>query len=79
MGLDTIHKLGVMHRDLKCANIFLKDPSMEDESKTEVSKNQKRTEQEENIYRTKTPAEIQAKLGDMNVSKVQDLKGLNYT
>ena len=79
MGLDTIHKLGVMHRDLKSANIFLKDPSVENESKIEVSKNQKRSDQEENVQRTKTPAEILAKLGDMNVSKVQDMKGLNYT
>jgi serine/threonine protein kinase len=39
MGLDTIHKLGVMHRDLKSANIILKDPSVENESKIEVSKN----------------------------------------
>ena len=31
MGLDTIHKLGVMHRDLKSANIFLKDPTIENE------------------------------------------------
>ena len=31
------------------------------------------------MLRTKTPSEIQAKLGDMNVSKVQDLQGLNYT
>ena len=31
------------------------------------------------MQRTKTPAEILAKLGDMNVSKVQDMKGLNYT
>ena len=44
MGLDTIHKLGVMHRDLKSANIFLKDPSAENDSKIEVSKNNKKTE-----------------------------------
>ena len=48
-GLNAMHCINVMHRDLKSANIFLKD--------------------EEEV----------AKLGDMNVSKVCNSKGLNYT
>jgi NIMA (never in mitosis gene a)-related kinase 1/4/5 len=43
-----MHKIKIMHRDLKSANIFL--------------------------Y-----ADLTAKLGDMNVSKVTNAKGLNYT
>lgn len=47
-GLRAIHEMNVMHRDLKCANVFLnKDGTV--------------------------------KLGDMNVSKVANQKGLNYT
>jgi len=43
-----MHEMNVMHRDLKCANVFLnKDGTV--------------------------------KLGDMNVSKVANNKGLNYT
>jgi len=48
-GLHAMHKINVMHRDLKSANIFLKD--------------------DDSI----------AKLGDMNVSKVTNKLGLNYT
>jgi len=44
-----MHCINIMHRDLKSANIFLKD--------------------DENV----------AKLGDMNVSKVTNKMGLNYT
>jgi NIMA (never in mitosis gene a)-related kinase len=47
-GLHAMHKIRVMHRDLKSANIFL--------------------------Y-----SNLTAKLGDMNVSKVTNSKGLNYT
>lgn len=47
-GLCAMHKIKIMHRDLKSANIFL--------------------------YNDNT-----AKLGDMNVSKVTNSKGLNYT
>lgn len=47
-GLQAMHKIKIMHRDLKSANIFL--------------------------YNDNT-----AKLGDMNVSKVTNSKGLNYT
>jgi len=43
-----MHKIKVMHRDLKSANIFLYN-------------------------------DMTAKLGDMNVSKVTNAKGLNYT
>jgi NIMA (never in mitosis gene a)-related kinase len=43
-----MHELNIMHRDLKCANVFL--------------------------YK-----DMKAKLGDMNVSKVANKKGLNYT
>ena len=43
-----MHKIKVMHRDLKSANIFLYN-------------------------------DLTAKLGDMNVSKVTNSKGLNYT
>jgi NIMA (never in mitosis gene a)-related kinase len=43
-----MHNLKIMHRDLKCANIFLYN-------------------------------DLTAKLGDMNVSKVTNSKGLNYT
>ena len=43
-----MHKIKIMHRDLKSANIFL--------------------------YNDNT-----AKLGDMNVAKVTNAKGLNYT
>lgn len=47
-GLRAIHEMNIMHRDLKCANVFLnKDGTV--------------------------------KLGDMNVSKVANQKGLNYT
>ena len=48
-GLNAMHCINVMHRDLKSANIFLKD------------------------------GEEVAKLGDMNVSKVCNSNGLNYT
>lgn len=44
-----MHQINVMHRDLKSANIFLKNE------------------------------ELVAKLGDMNVSKVTNKQGLNYT
>ena len=44
-----MHNINIMHRDLKSANIFLKDD------------------------------EASAKLGDMNVSKVSNKHGLNYT
>jgi len=47
-GLNQLHLLKIMHRDLKSANVFL-------------------------------TADGTAKLGDMNVSKVTDKKGLNYT
>jgi len=43
-----MHKIKIMHRDLKSANIFLSNDTI-------------------------------AKLGDMNVSKVTNTKGLNYT
>jgi NIMA (never in mitosis gene a)-related kinase len=47
-GLKAMHDMKVMHRDLKCANVFLnKDGTV--------------------------------KLGDMNVSKVANSRGLNYT
>jgi NIMA (never in mitosis gene a)-related kinase len=49
-GLNAMHKINVMHRDLKSANIFLSG----DEGSV-------------------------AKLGDMNVLKVSNNKGLNYT
>ena len=47
-GLAAMHKIKIMHRDLKSANIF--------------------------VYNDMT-----AKLGDMNVSKVTNKQGLNYT
>ena len=47
-GLNSMHKIKIMHRDLKSANIFLNN-------------------------------DLKAKLGDMNVSKVTNSKGLNYT
>lgn len=47
-GLQAMHKIKIMHRDLKSANIFLYN-------------------------------DLTAKLGDMNVSKVTNSKGLNYT
>ena len=43
-----MHKIKIMHRDLKSANIFLYN-------------------------------DMKAKLGDMNVSKVTNNQGLNYT
>lgn len=43
-----MHKIKIMHRDLKSANIFLYN-------------------------------DMKAKLGDMNVSKVTNQQGLNYT
>ena len=43
-----MHRIKIMHRDLKSANIFLNN-------------------------------DLKAKLGDMNVSKVTNSKGLNYT
>jgi NIMA (never in mitosis gene a)-related kinase len=43
-----MHDMSVMHRDLKCANVFLNKDGT-------------------------------AKLGDMNVSKVANNRGLNYT
>ena len=47
-GLRAMHEKNVMHRDLKCANVFMnKDGTV--------------------------------KLGDMNVSKVANNKGLNFT
>jgi len=47
-GLKAIHEMNVMHRDLKCANVFMnRDGTI--------------------------------KLGDMNVSKVANNKGLNFT
>jgi len=47
-GLRAMHEKNVMHRDLKCANVFMnKDGTV--------------------------------KLGDMNVSKVANKKGLNFT
>lgn len=47
-GLRAIHDMSVMHRDLKCANVFMnRDGSV--------------------------------KLGDMNVSKVTNKEGLNFT
>lgn len=47
-GLRAIHDMNVMHRDLKCANVFMnRDGSV--------------------------------KLGDMNVSKVTNKEGLNFT
>jgi NIMA (never in mitosis gene a)-related kinase len=47
-GLNALHELNIMHRDLKSANVFL---------------NHDHT----------------IKLGDMNVSKVANKQGLNYT
>ena len=47
-GLKAMHEMNVMHRDLKCANVFMnRDGTI--------------------------------KLGDMNVSKVANNKGLNFT
>jgi serine/threonine protein kinase len=46
MGLDTIHKLGVMHRDLKTANIFLKYLSVEKKSTIKISNYLKKSDQE---------------------------------
>ena len=48
MAIGYLHDKGIMHRDLKSANIFLYN-------------------------------DMKAKLGDMNVSKVTNQKGLNYT
>lgn len=66
-----MHRIGVMHRDLKSANIFLKEGSF----------NGNQEEDKDHVVdgRIKTPDEIQAKLGDMNVSKVSNAQGLNYT
>lgn len=47
-GLQQLHDLGIMHRDIKSANVFMTNQSV-------------------------------AKLGDMNVSKLTDTNGLNYT
>ena len=59
-----MHNIGIMHRDLKSANIFLKEGSftgnVEDDKDFKVD------------GRIKTPDEIIAKLGDMNVSKVSN-------
>lgn len=55
-GLKAMHEINIMHRDIKCANIFLsKVPESEDKDL------------------------FQARLGDMNVSKVTGPQGLNYT
>ena len=47
-GLRAMHEKNVMHRDLKCANVFMNK-------------------------------DCTVKLGDMNVSKVANNKGLNFT
>jgi NIMA (never in mitosis gene a)-related kinase len=47
-GLQALHHMKVMHRDIKSANIFMNK-------------------------------DLSIKLGDMNVSKVADPSGLNYT
>jgi NIMA (never in mitosis gene a)-related kinase 1/4/5 len=47
-GLKAMHEMNVMHRDLKCANVFMN-------------------------------CDGTIKLGDMNVSKVANNKGLNFT
>jgi NIMA (never in mitosis gene a)-related kinase 1/4/5 len=49
-GLNAMHRINVMHRDIKSANIFLQGDDG-----------------------------CVAKLGDMNVSKVTNGQGLNYT
>ena len=80
-----MHKLGIMHRDLKSANIFLKDgsfqgrPNENDEPlKIKLDKNPDGT-RPNLTERIKTPDDVVAKLGDMNVSKVANHLGLNYT
>jgi NIMA (never in mitosis gene a)-related kinase 1/4/5 len=55
-GLKSMHDLKIMHRDIKCANVFL----------TKVD-----GAEDKDLF--------QAKLGDMNVSKVTGNNGLNYT
>lgn len=47
-GLKALHDMRIMHRDLKCANVFLNKS-------------------------------LHVKLGDMNVSRIADADGLNYT
>ena len=59
-----MHNIGIMHRDLKSANIFLKEGSFNGNA------NDDRDFKVDG--RIKTPDEIVAKLGDMNVSKVSN-------
>lgn len=63
-GLRAMHKMGVMHRDIKSANIFLFTPQTQET--TEINS------------QSQTDLLQQAKLGDMNVSKVSK-QGMNRT
>ena len=98
MGLESMHKLNIMHRDLKSANIFLKGLSAsesqrsfvasmnrnEDKSTTREGSNEGDGQNSSPDGRPderdlRTPDIVVAKLGDMNVSKVSNSLGLNYT
>ena len=84
-GLEAMHRLGIMHRDLKSANIFLKDggfqgkPNEDDKPQMVTIEPHPKGIKPQLTQRIKTPDEIIAKLGDMNVSKVSNHLGLNYT
>ena len=74
-----MHRLGIMHRDLKSANIFLKEGGFNGLSMGDPEREKVERPEGGSIERIKTPDEIVAKLGDMNVSKVSNHLGLNYT
>ena len=70
-GLRAIHALGVVHRDIKSANIYLIKPRVHFDVKIGgESVNSSEISQGTFLY--------QAKIGDMNVSKVHRV-GMNLT
>ena len=65
-----------MHRDLKSANIFLKGRNNRIKEDRDLLSEEEFFEDQKN---QKTPEEVIVKLGDLNVSKISDNRGLNYT